>query len=87
MGGGLWGRTDDVCAGLSPFAVHLKLSQYYLLISYTRILNKMLKKHMGQIKNRLVVAEGEGNKGGMDWSLGLADVSYHIQMEKQSLTV
>ena len=31
---------------------------------------------MGQIKNRIVVAEGEESKGGMDWTLGLADVSY-----------
>ena len=42
---------------------------------------------MGQIKKRLVVAKGEGSKGGMNWSLGLADVSCHIQMEKQSPTV
>ena len=33
-----------ICVWLSPFAVHLKLSQHYLLICYTPTQNKKLKK-------------------------------------------
>ena len=39
--GGEW---IQVCVWLSPFTVHLKPSQYCLLISYTPIQNKKLKR-------------------------------------------
>ena len=35
---------EMVTKWLSPFSVHLKLSQHCLLIGYTLIQNKMLKK-------------------------------------------
>ena len=41
---GVWGRMDQVCVWLSPFIVHLKLSQLCLLIYYTAIQNKKFKK-------------------------------------------
>ena len=31
------------------------------------------------IENRLVVAKGEGAGGGMEWEVGLANVSFYIQ--------
>ena len=37
MGGEFGGEWIHVICRLSPFAVHSKLSQYYLLISYTPI--------------------------------------------------
>ena len=43
MGGGFGGEWIHVHVGLSPFAVHLELSQRSLLISHTPILNKKLK--------------------------------------------
>ena len=53
--GGEFGGVDTcVCIAeqLSPFAVHLKLPQHGLFISYTQIQNKKLKKsctwHAGQ---------------------------------------
>ena len=30
------------------------------------------------IENRLMVAKGEGDGGGMEWKLGLADANYYI---------
>ena len=44
MGGGLGGEWIHVYVWPSPFAVHLKLSQHRLLIDYTPIQNKNLKK-------------------------------------------
>ena len=44
MGGGFGGEWIHVYVWLSPFAVHQKPSQHCLLISYTPILNKTLKK-------------------------------------------
>jgi len=44
-GRGVWGENgSNVYIQLSPFAVHLKLSQQCLLISYSLIQNKKLKK-------------------------------------------
>ena len=43
MGGGLGEEWIHEYIWLSPFAVHLKLSQNILLISYTPIQNKKLK--------------------------------------------
>ena len=43
MGGDFRGEWIHVYVRLSPFAVCLKLSQHYLLISYTPIQNKKLK--------------------------------------------
>ena len=45
-GRGVWGEPIHVCVWLSPFAVHLKLSQLCLLIDYTLIQNKKLKKNL-----------------------------------------
>ena len=39
MRGEVDGERKYVCAGLSPFTVHLQLLQHYLLISYTPIQN------------------------------------------------
>ena len=39
MGGGLRGKWIHVYVWRNPFAVHLKLSQHYLLITYTPIQN------------------------------------------------
>ena len=44
MGGEFGGEWIHVSVGLSPFAVHLKLSQHCLLIGYTPIQNKKFKK-------------------------------------------
>ena len=41
---GVWRTMDTVYIWLSPFAIHQKLSQHYLLISYTPIQNKNEKK-------------------------------------------
>ena len=46
---GVWGRTDTCIVRLSPFAVHLKLSQHCMLIGYTPI-HKDLFKKIGDIK-------------------------------------
>ena len=43
MGGGFGGELIHVYVCLSPFYVHLKLSQRCLLISYTPIQNKKFK--------------------------------------------
>ena len=40
MGGKFGGERIQVYVWLSPFAIHLKLSQHYLLISYTPTQNK-----------------------------------------------
>ena len=44
MGGEFGGEWIHVYVCLSPFAIHLKLSQHCLLIDYTPIQNKKLKK-------------------------------------------
>ena len=44
LGGEFWGKSIHVYVWLSHFAVHLKLSQYCLLIGCTSIQNKKLKK-------------------------------------------
>ena len=41
---GVWGRTDTCIVQLSPFAVHLKLSQHCMLIGYTPIHKDLFKK-------------------------------------------
>ena len=43
MGGEFGGEWIHVCVWLSPFIVHLKLSQHYLLTAYTPMQNKKLK--------------------------------------------
>ena len=43
MGGEFGGEWMHVCVWLSPFTVHLKLSQHYLLTAYTPMQNKKLK--------------------------------------------
>ena len=48
--GGEW---IHIYVWLNPFAVHLKLSQYCLLISYTSIQNKKLKKKQNTEHNTL----------------------------------
>jgi len=45
MGGELGGEWIHVFVWLSPFAVHLKLSQHCSLISYTTIQNKKFLKN------------------------------------------
>ena len=44
MGGEFGGEWIHVYVCLSPFALHLKLSQHCLLIDYTPMQNKKLKK-------------------------------------------
>ena len=44
MGGGFGGEWIHVYVWLSPFAVHLKLSQHCLLIGYTPVKKKKEKK-------------------------------------------
>ena len=47
-GRGVWGEWLHVYVRLSLFAVHLKLSQHYLLIGYALIENKKsFKKEVG----------------------------------------
>ena len=46
IGGEFRGEWIPVCVWLSPFAVHLKLSQPYLLIGYTPIQNKFSKNYI-----------------------------------------
>ena len=41
---GVWGRTDTCIVQLSPFAVHLKLSQHCMLIGYTPIHKDLFMK-------------------------------------------
>ena len=43
-GRGVWGRMDTCICTHVHFTIHLKLSQHCLLISYTLIQNKKLKK-------------------------------------------
>ena len=43
-GRGVWGTMDTVYLWLSPFTVHLKLSQHCLLIGHTPVQNKKLKR-------------------------------------------
>ena len=53
-GRGVWGEWIQACVWLSPFAVHLKLSQHYLLIGYTPKQNfKVFKKGQQQQKETL----------------------------------
>ena len=44
MGGEFVGEWGHVNVWLSPFAVHLKALQHYLLIGYIPVQNKQLKK-------------------------------------------
>ena len=46
IGGEFGGEWIHVCVWLSPFAVHLKLSQLCLLIGYTPIQNKVFKNYV-----------------------------------------
>ena len=57
-GRGVWGRMDQVCVWLSPFIVHLKLSQSCLLIYYTAIQNKKFKKLRFSDVPLMKIAEG-----------------------------
>ena len=51
MGAAFGGEWIHVYVWLSPFAVHLRLSQHCLLISYTPIQNKIFKKIRKKKKN------------------------------------
>ena len=70
MGGELRGEWIHVYVWLSPFAVHLKLSQHCLLISYTSIQNKKFFKK---------------NKSATLWELDWQKLSQRRKCRRQSL--